>query len=345
MSDRRPRAALALAVALSLWPAATRAQSPSVRSLVEQGFAARRAQHDEEALARFREALALEPSAMVRAQVALAELALGRWRDADAHLQEALAATSDPWIVRNTDALRAAAARLDEHLGTLDLYGGVEGAEASVDGEAVGRLPLPRPLRWPVGRVTVRVRAGGYDPVERTTVVHPGEVTRESVAQRVAEAVVPAPTTPPVPQVVVAPPTIVAVPVVVTREVPARPARTLLQRVGGAPWAVVGAGAMVAAVLTPLLVSRRDAAGEELRAMGCSLDAQGTAFRCAGDGAAATAAHDRGATYAALANAAWATGTAVAVAGVVWMVARALGDDPPTRLGCSSQGCSLGVRF
>ncbi len=343
MSDRSVGAGLCLAVAMTVSPVVVSAQAPSARDLVRQGFEARRSQHDAEALALFQRAQALEPSVMVQAQVALAELALGRWRDADAHLREALAATADPWIARNLDGLRAALARVDEHLGTLEIYGGVDGAAVSVDGEAVGALPLAGPLRWPVGRVTVRVSAEGYAPIERATVIHPGELTRESVAQRAVEPA-PAPAIAPTPPVA---PTVVAVPVLVTRDRPVRRPRPRgwTERVGAGPWVLAGSGVLLWAVAAPLLAWQRDAAGDDLRAMGCTLDAAGDAFRCAGNGDAATSAHERGATYNALANAAWITGAAVTTAGVAWLIARAAGVDPPTTVGCSSRGCSLAVRF
>lgn len=337
MSDRWLVPGLCLAVAMTLCPLAAGAQP--VQELVRQGFEARRALRDDEALARFQQAQALEPSAMVLAQIALAELALGRWRDADAHLREALAATGDPWIARNLDGLQAARARVDEHLGSLELYGGVDGAEVSVDGEVVGRLPLARPLRWSVGRITVRVRAAGYAPVERATVVHPRELTRESVAQRAEE---------PAAQRTVATTTVVAFPVLVPerpRPRRTRPRRGWAERVGIAPWTLVGSGALLWAVAAPLLLWRRDAAGDELRAMGCSLDATGEAFRCGGGADAATSVHERGASYNALANAAWITGAAVTAAGIAWVIARATGGDAASTVGCGPRGCALAVRF
>ncbi len=343
LHSRALAAGLCLAAALTLSPLGALAQSPAARDLVRQGFEARRVQHDADALDLFRRAEALEPSAMVRAQIALAELALGHWRDADAHLREALATTADPWIARNLDGLRAALSRVDEHLGTLEIYGGVDGAQVSVDGESVGVLPLAAPLRWPVGRVTVRVSAEGYAPVERATVIHPGELTRESVAQRAVEPV-PAPVVAPPPLVA---PTVMAVPVLVMRDRPVRRPRprSWTERVGAGPWVLVGSGALLWAAAAPLLVWQRDAAGDDLRALGCTLDATGDAFRCSGNGDAATSVHERGATYNALANAAWITGATMTTAGVAWLIARATGSDPSTTVGCSSRGCSLAVRF
>lgn len=336
MSDRRRRAAFALAALCHAHLAL--AQSPAARELAQRGFAAREAQRDDEALRLFREALALDGSPMVLAQVALAELALGRWRDADTHLREARARGDDPWISRNREALAAAQARVDEHLGSLELYGGVDGAEVSLDGEPAGRYPLPAALRWPVGRVTVRVRADGYAPLDRATVIHPGELTRESIAQRPQEPATPPPTQVLVP-VLVAP----AQPPAAPRRRP-RPAPTWSDRVGVAPWVTLGAGVALAAVVAPLMVWRRDAAGDALIAQGCSLDATGAAFRCA-DPAAASQTHAQGDTFNTLANVAWIGGAAVAAAGVGWMIARALGDDRHATIGCAARGCALEVRF
>ncbi len=178
-------------------PAQASTEDPE--ALVQRGVDLREAGRDEEALVLFEQAWARSQSPRARAQVALAEQALGRWVLAEAHLTEALGAGRDPWIRRNRAALEGALRVIQQRIGSLEVRGGVPGAQVEVNGRAVGSLPLTEVVRVVAGSATLRVSAEGYYPVTREITVAAGATVRESVEMR---------REPPRPTVAVAPPVV-----------------------------------------------------------------------------------------------------------------------------------------
>jgi hypothetical protein len=100
------------------------------------------------------------PSALVTAQIGLAEAALERWEAASEHLTQALASESDPWVASRRQVLTGALGLVRRRLAELDLRVNVPDAEVLVDG--VPRSS--RPLWLTPGRHHIEVRAAGYDP-------------------------------------------------------------------------------------------------------------------------------------------------------------------------------------
>ena len=156
--------------------------APSEEDLIGRGIALRESRNDVAALDAFRQAYDVKKSARALAQVALAEQALGRWVPAEADLGHALARGDDAWIGRNKVLLEQALIEIRGHLGSLQITGGVPGAEVLVDGASVARLPLAAPLRVNAGHVTLEVRAPGYAPLARAVVVPKRGLARETVA-------------------------------------------------------------------------------------------------------------------------------------------------------------------
>ncbi len=148
---------------------------------LRRGFELREKGSDEAALAEFQRAYDLKKGARARAQMALAEQALGRWIDAEAHLAEALQRTGDPWIVRNRTLLDQALGEIRQHIGSLELSGGTPGAEVRVNGRVAGKMPLGRPLRVEAGSVSLEVRSAGFLPVIRTINVPANGLAREPI--------------------------------------------------------------------------------------------------------------------------------------------------------------------
>jgi hypothetical protein len=148
---------------------------------LRRGFELREKGKDEAALAEFQHAYDLKKGARARAQMALAEQALGRWIDAEAHLAEALQRTGDPWIARNRALLEQALGEIRQHVGSLELSGGTPGAEVRVNGRVAGKMPLDGPLRVEAGSVALEVRASGYLPVLRTINVPANGLAREPI--------------------------------------------------------------------------------------------------------------------------------------------------------------------
>ena len=173
--------ALALAAALTLSLTGASAWAEDAESLVTRGLELRVQGKDDQALVLFRRADALAPSPRTRAQVALAEQALGIWVPAEVHLSAALAAKDDPWIEKNRVALTAALDVVRQHVGSLEVLGGAPGADVLVDGAKVGALPMATPWRIEVGRRALEIRAPGYHSASRSTEIVAGRTTRETI--------------------------------------------------------------------------------------------------------------------------------------------------------------------
>ena len=150
-------------------------------ALIKQGVELRREGKDQEALEQFRRAFEVAPTPRALAQMALAEQALGRWVDAEAHVGKALEAAQDPWIEKYRVTLEQSREKIAEHLGSLAVSGGPDGAALRVDGQVAGTLPLRGPLRLPTGTVSLEVSSQGRVLALRTVSIAPGLVTREDL--------------------------------------------------------------------------------------------------------------------------------------------------------------------
>lgn len=170
---------LALALAAAIAPRAAAQETPD--TLIDRGFDLREHGDDEGGLALFTQAYEAGHSPRALAQMGLAEQALGRWVLAEQHVQGALAQATDVWIVAHQEVLADALHTIQARLATLELRGGVDGADVLVDGDVVGHLPLAAPLRLVAGALQVEVRKEGYLPWSHTVVLAPGETGRETV--------------------------------------------------------------------------------------------------------------------------------------------------------------------
>jgi hypothetical protein len=151
------------------------------------------------ALAEYRCAFQIDGSPKALAQVAAAEMALGRWVDAERDLDKALGHEQDPWIRAHRAQLNSALETIHDNLGDLMIEGSPAGAEIVVDGRPVGpRLPLRAPLRLPTGRVDIEVRARGFAPVHRERRIEPRGLALESIelVPLAAPTMVPPPSAP-----------------------------------------------------------------------------------------------------------------------------------------------------
>ncbi len=230
---------LAIAVALALAPRMARAED--AEQLVARGLELRKQGKDDQALVLFRRADEIAPSPRTRAQVALAEQALGIWVSAEAHLSAALDARDDAWIDKNRVALTAALDVVKQHVGSLEVLGGAPGAEVVVDGARIGVLPMSAPWRVEVGRRSLEIRARGYHSASRATEIVAGRTTRETIELVREDPAVSSPS-------VANPPKIVA---------PSEPGST--QRVLG--WVGVGTGAALLVTGVIAVVARQGAVG------------------------------------------------------------------------------------
>jgi hypothetical protein len=167
----RPLVALAIALALGSVPTFARGDEDTV-SLLRRGVALRREHRDQEALEVLTQAFSLAPTPMARAQVALANQALGRWRDAERDLSEALASDGDAWIAKNRDALEGALADIGRHLAWLRVEVDAASPEVQIDAEPIA---VGAEVRITAGSHLLVARANGYLPEARPIELAPGE--------------------------------------------------------------------------------------------------------------------------------------------------------------------------
>ncbi len=189
------RGVRAAALCLPLWiagsAAAQPAPDPGLEARYQQGSDLRERQQDAQALAVFQAIYAQTRQPRALAQVGMAEGALGRWLEAEAHLAEALA-TTNPWITTRRTQLESALATMRSHLGQLEVQTSVEGAAVWVEGRRIGAVNTP--LRVLAGTTTFEVRAEGYVSVSRVATVPAAGLAREAVSLVAAAGEVAAPT-------------------------------------------------------------------------------------------------------------------------------------------------------
>lgn len=173
--------AAALTVALIVGLTTTsRAVGADADELIREGVALRRQRNDSAALEKFQQAFDADHSPRALAQMGLAEHALGRWVPAYDHLNQALGAKNDAWIVKNRATIKVALGQVAEHVGQIEILGATTGAEVRINGVRQGTLPLKGPLTMTTGTVTIDLSAPGFVPVQRLAVVRGGQTSRES---------------------------------------------------------------------------------------------------------------------------------------------------------------------
>lgn len=174
--------ALAVSVGLSLLATTAWAQPRSrFEDRYRQGNELRARHNDASALAVFESIWAESHEPRARAQIGLAEAALGRWLLAETHLVEALAAPSDEWIARNRLIIESTLGTVRARLGNLEVVCPSPGAEVWMNDRRVATLPLTQPLRVASGTVQFEVRAAGRATSFRTAVVPPSGFARETI--------------------------------------------------------------------------------------------------------------------------------------------------------------------
>ena len=243
------RSLVILAILLSI-PTLVHAQSSA--ELIEQGVALREEGRDEEALARFEAAYQDLGSGEALAQIALAEQALGRLVESEAHLMSALAETADRFVRRNRAALENALEEVRSGLGDLELHGGPPGAEVWIGDISRGILPFAAPIRVPLGSVRVEIRERGHRTEESSVEVRAGVVARLELTTE------PTATPPPPESLVVQPP---PEPPVETAPIAAGTSDSVLLPVG---IGIASLGVVLLGVATGMMVLREDNARARL---------------------------------------------------------------------------------
>lgn len=154
----------------------------SADDLMSQGLRLRRDGKDQEALPIFEEASRQQPSPRAFAQLGLCEQALGLWVGAERHIQMALGEGNDSWVRKHEITLRESLKIVQNHLGSVEVWGTPTGARVSLDGQVVTSLPLKEALHTSEGRHVLLIEAPGHLSDNRNIEVHAGTLTREHFA-------------------------------------------------------------------------------------------------------------------------------------------------------------------
>jgi tetratricopeptide (TPR) repeat protein len=173
--------------------AASADSTASADALIQKGIDLRKAGEDRQALAEFERAFSLYGSVRALAQMALAEQALGLWREAHEHLQRALLTTDDPWIEEHRATLDAAAGEIASQLGSLEISCNVAGAAVRLNGVVLGLTPLSSPVPLVAGANVIVVSKPGFFEMVRQVNIDAGRLSRLNVV------LTPGPTESPVP--------------------------------------------------------------------------------------------------------------------------------------------------
>ncbi|MFL5305166.1 MAG: PEGA domain-containing protein [Polyangia bacterium] len=166
---------LTVAVLAAVGPAARADDQREADKLIRHGVELRKGHDDESAAREFQKAYDLVHSPRAAGQLGLAEQALGRWEDAERHVAEAVHGPDDPWVARNRAALDEALGTIQAHLGRVEVIGDPTGADVSVNGRVVGKLPLSGPVRVSAGEVDIEVNLPGYTGAQRNVTIVGGQ--------------------------------------------------------------------------------------------------------------------------------------------------------------------------
>jgi hypothetical protein len=159
-----------------------RSQAETTDQLLARGVALRVAGQDEAALALFSAARDRCRCSEALAQIALAELALGRWLLAEQHIGEALR-EGGTWIEATRRELEGEQQRIAAHLTWFEINVYPAASRVFVDGRALSIDDRRRArVRVEPGELRVRVEAPGYVPAERIVTATAGTTVRLNVA-------------------------------------------------------------------------------------------------------------------------------------------------------------------
>jgi hypothetical protein len=157
--------------------AAKRAANPDANEAVRRGVELLAKKDYVDALAAFREAREIAPTAMTAAQIAFVHIGMEHWLEAYNELGDVLDESDDPWVSAHQAQLKDSRAMVEKHIGSLRVWGDPRGAQVKLRDEVVGLLPMRSPVQVVAGRGTVLVQMTGYEPTQRPVEIKPGETT------------------------------------------------------------------------------------------------------------------------------------------------------------------------
>lgn len=145
------------------------------------GRAAREAGDHAAALTAFTTVWESSAAPLARAEMAIEELALGRFALAETHATEALSFASDPLVTAMTAQLTETRDAAASHLGSVEVRCPA-GCVISLDRVPTGATPLAHLLRIEAGTHAIHAELEGYEPADTSVDVTAGSVVRVTLA-------------------------------------------------------------------------------------------------------------------------------------------------------------------
>lgn len=149
------------------------APAPEAEVLIARGVRKRVAADHAGALELFQRAHDLVPSGRTLAQMGLAEASLRRWVDSESHLSAALA-SPDRWVDENRRELEKTLEAVRSHVAVVTIAG-PPGAEVTLNGQPLGRLPLTEATKAAEGMLHFEARAPGHKATQLDVEVRGGK--------------------------------------------------------------------------------------------------------------------------------------------------------------------------
>jgi hypothetical protein len=187
---------LAALLAQASRPATPVGDKARAKALLQEGLAFNRQGQHAQALEKFQAAYAAYPSPKLWFNIGQVQVALDHPLEAVQAFEDFLALASDARPEDRKDA-STALAQLGKKLGRLQIKCETTGAQISVDGKSVGRVPLPEPLWALPGRHSVTIAQSGF--VSATETVELGAGATALVVIRLVPTPPPAPVARPLP--------------------------------------------------------------------------------------------------------------------------------------------------
>ncbi len=169
--------------AASFVPGSAQAQeSAETEALLKKGIQLRRDGADEQALQVFLQAEAGDPNSVrVLLHVATAAQAASKWLLADEYLRKASERSEDPYYQRYRAEIEEVRTATAQRVGQVRVVGAPSGADVSLNGQAVGTLPMENPKSIEAGTYVLEVTKPGFYRLRRPISVPGGVLTRETV--------------------------------------------------------------------------------------------------------------------------------------------------------------------
>jgi hypothetical protein len=166
---------VAAASASGIARSALAAEPVEVENLIRQGVELRQQNRDQAALPFFQRAYDLEQSPRTAGQLGLVQANMGYWLAAERHLDEALASSRHPWVLKHGRELEQTLKIVRASIGEIELVGTPSGGEVLVNGRSEGILPLKAPIRARDGMAQVVVRAPGFEEKQTSVRIFGGK--------------------------------------------------------------------------------------------------------------------------------------------------------------------------